>query len=230
MHAALPSRCDVSSLRQHPSVVQPRVDTLASARRLPGRRGAALAAVAALLVTVALAPVADARRGEFDHGDHSGHVDHGVADMSPLVQRVRNATGRYLDINVALGEQWVVGTACVSGPQTGAMGVHLIQPSRLGDGTIKADEPEALIYEPLPDGSMRLVGVEFIVMAAEWADKFATQGPPKVDGHLMNYVSEPNRYGLPAFYELHVWAWERNPQGNFADWNTNVTCDAQPAT
>ena len=43
----------------------------------------------------------------------------------------------------------------------------------------------------------------------------------------MNYVSEPNRYGLPAFYELHVWAWERNPSGNFADWNTLVTCDKQ---
>jgi len=24
-----------------------------------------------------------------------------------------------------------------------------------------------------------------------------------------------------------VWAWEDNPKGSFADWNTNVTCDAQ---
>ena len=32
----------------------------------------------------------------------------------------------------------------------------------------------------------------------------------------------------PAFYELHVWAWEQNPVGSFADWNTQVSCDQQP--
>ena len=31
-----------------------------------------------------------------------------------------------------------------------------------------------------------------------------------------------------AFYELHVWAWEHNPKGSYADWNTHVTCDHQP--
>ena len=195
------------------------------ARTFAQRAPAAFAALAALLVAGTVAPHVDARPADLDH---AGHGTHGVSATSPLVERVRKATGRFLDINVALSQQWVVGTPCVSGPQAGAMGVHLIQPSRLGDGTINADEPEALIYEPLPDGSMRLVGVEFIVMASDWADKLATQGPPNVDGHLMNYVGEPNRYGLHAFYELHVWAWERNPQGSFADWNTNVTCDAQP--
>jgi hypothetical protein len=43
----------------------------------------------------------------------------------------------------------------------------------------------------------------------------------------MNLIGEPNRFGLPAFYELHVWAWEDNPKGTFADWNTHVTCDHQ---
>jgi len=41
-------------------------------------------------------------------------------------------------------------------------------------------------------------------------------------------VGFPNRFGLPAFYELHVWAWEQNPKGSYADWNTNVTCSHQP--
>jgi len=48
-----------------------------------------------------------------------------------------------------------------------------------------------------------------------------------LEGHLMNFVDAPNRYGLPAFYELHVWAWEHNPVGSFADWNTQVSCDQQ---
>ena len=48
-----------------------------------------------------------------------------------------------------------------------------------------------------------------------------------LEGHLLNYVGEPNRYGLPAFYEIHVWAWEQNPSGSFADWNNVVSCEKQ---
>lgn len=149
---------------------------------------------------------------------------------SPLVDKVRQATARFRDINVAIGEGWAPATPCVSGPNSGAMGVHFVLPARVGDGAVKGNEPEALIYEPLSNGAMRLVGVEFIVIAADWASNNPGGGAPSVDGHLMNYVSEPNRYGLPAFYELHVWAWEHNPDGNFADWNGKVTCNKQAAT
>lgn len=147
--------------------------------------------------------------------------------FSPLVSKVRRATGRFRDINVAISDGWVRGTPCVSGPNSGAMGVHFILPQRVGDGALNADEPEALIYEPLSSGALRLVGVEFIVLAADWA-KQNPDSAASLEGHLLNYVGEPNRYGLPAFYELHVWAWERNPNGNFADWNTQVSCDKQP--
>jgi len=51
---------------------------------------------------------------------------------------------------------------------------------------------------------------------------------PALEGNLLNYISAPNRYGLPAFYEIHVWAWESNPKGSYADWNTHVTCSNQP--
>jgi hypothetical protein len=148
---------------------------------------------------------------------------------SPLIKRVRRATWRYRDISVALAEGWVAGTPCVSGPNTGAMGVHFVLPARIGDGVLNADEPEALIYEPQRNGALRLVGIEFIVPAEAWEAKNPNAGPPALDGHLTNYVGAPNRYGLPSFYELHVWAWEDNPQGSFADWNSSVTCDHQPS-
>ncbi len=150
------------------------------------------------------------------------------ASPSPLIDRVRAATARFRDINVALHEGWVVATPCVSGPDTGAMGVHLVMPSRLSDGIIDAAEPEALIYEPLPGGAMRLVGVEFIETASDWATRNPDGTPPALEGNLMNLIDAPNRYGLPAFWEMHVWAWEDNPKGNFADWNTHVTCELQP--
>jgi hypothetical protein len=148
--------------------------------------------------------------------------------FSPLVERVRRATAKYRDINVMINEGgWARATPCVSGPNSGAMGVHFVKEGRVGDGILRADEPEALIYEPMSNGAMRLVGVEFIELADVWN---ATSGgkQPTLEGHLMNLVTAPNRYTLPAFYEIHVWAWEDNPNGSFADWNTEVSCDKQP--
>jgi hypothetical protein len=150
-------------------------------------------------------------------------------ETSPLIEKVRAATARFKDIRVAISEGWVQGTPCVSGPDTGAMGVHFVQPARIAAGVLNADEPEALIYEPLADGAFRLVGVEFIVLANVWQKQHPAGGTPALEGDLLNYVGAPNRYGLPAFYELHVWAWEHNPKGSFADWNTAVSCDKQGA-
>ena len=53
------------------------------------------------------------------------------ADTSPLIDKVRAATARFKDIRVAISEGWVQGTPCVSGPDTGAMGVHFVQPARI---------------------------------------------------------------------------------------------------
>jgi hypothetical protein len=152
-----------------------------------------------------------------------------VADTAtPLIDKVRNATARYLDLNVALAEGFVPATPCVSGPDTGAMGVHFVLPARISGGVLNAEQPEALIYEPMAGGAMRLVGVEFIVLESVWAANNPAGGVPALDGNLLNYISAPNRYGLPAFYEIHVWAWQDNPKGSYADWNTRVTCVHQP--
>ena len=184
---------------------------------------AAVATAALVAPPYALAQLPSAQHSHDSSSEKKG--------TSPLIDKVRAATARYLDINVALNEPepWVRGTPCVSGPNSGAMGVHFIKPSRVFDGALNANEPEALIYEPLPNGALRLVGVEFIVLAADWARLHPDGSTPALDGHLTNYVDAPNRYGLPAFYELHVWAWEHNPNGSFADWNTQVSCDNQPA-
>ena len=151
---------------------------------------------------------------------------------SPLVNKVHKATAQFRDINAALAAGFVQATPCVSGPDFGAMGVHFVLGSRINAGTLNATEPEALIYEPLPNGAFRLVGVEFIILASVWQTQIpqGSTATPALEGHLMNLVGAPNRYGLPAFYELHVWAWEHNPVGSFADWNTQVSCDQQPTS
>lgn len=154
----------------------------------------------------------------------------GRIEPAPLADIVRRATERFRDINVALAEGWVPATPCVSGPDAGAMGVHFVhpQPDRVTDGVLDASAPEFLIYEPVRGGALRLVGVEFVVLAGDWEHRHPKGGTPSLEGNLLNFVGAPNRYGLPPFYELHVWAWENNPKGSFADWNTRVSCDQQP--
>ena len=148
---------------------------------------------------------------------------------APLMEKVRAATWRFKDINVAMAAGFVQGTPCVSGPDAGAMGVHFVMPARINNFVLRADEPQALIYEPVSGGAFRLVGVEFIVLASVWQNQpDGATSTPALEGDLLNYESAPNRFGLPAFYELHVWAWEDNPKGSFADWNTRVTCEKQP--
>jgi len=153
--------------------------------------------------------------------DHAGHKN---AAPARLVEIVRNATQQYLNVNMATAAKYGAAFGCVSGPDHGAMGIHYVNGALVGDGEIDATKPEALIYEPT-EGGMRLVGVEFIVDAATWMKNH--DAPPVLEGQAFQLVNSPNRYGLPAFFELHVWAWRDNPNGAFVDWNTKVSCEGQ---
>jgi hypothetical protein len=138
-------------------------------------------------------------------------------------ETVRQATEQFKDVQAAEAAGYGLFHGCVSGPQEGAMGVHYANPALVGDGALDAARPEALLYEP-KDGKLQLVGVEYVVLAKDWAAAHP-EGPPVLMGQLFNYVGAPNRYGLDPFYELHVWAWRSNRAGLFADWNTRVSCD-----
>jgi hypothetical protein len=152
------------------------------------------------------------------------HSHDKFAIPAKLVQTVRNATMQYTNVNAATAAGYQPLFGCVSGPDHGAMGVHYINLSLYGDGKLDATRPEALIYEPSVDG-MTLVGVEYIVDAATWSAQ--NTSPPMLQGQAFQLVTSPDRYGLPAFYELHVWAWRDSPNGAFVDWNTQVSCEGQ---
>ena len=141
-------------------------------------------------------------------------------DQSKLVQMVRNATKQYLDVNNAIAAGYGPFLGCVSGSDHGAMGIHYVNGNLL-NGTVDVAHPQALIYEPQPNGQMNLVGVEFITLASTWLQN--NSSPPVLEGQVFLYVDSPNRFNIPAFFELHVWAWRDNPQGNFVDWNDHVT-------
>jgi hypothetical protein len=176
-----------------------------------------LALAAVLAASAALVPGAE--ENEHAHAAHRGSAP------AKLVETVRNATSQYQDAEVAKRAGYQPAFGCISGPDHGAMGVHFINGVLVGDGEIEASRPEALIYEPF-NGGMRLVGVEYIVDAATWLARHDNT-PPMLEGQGFQFVNSPNRYGIPAFFELHVWAWRDNPNGSFVDWNTRVTCEGQ---
>ena len=157
-------------------------------------------------------------------GDEQNHAAHESSAPAKLVQIVRQATQRFVDVNAATAAGYGPFLGCVTGPDQGAMGIHYVNGGLVGDGLIDASQPEALIYEP-SNGALRLVGVEYIVDAATWSKN--NTSPPMLEGQAFQLVNSPNRYGLPAFFELHVWAWRDNPNGAFVDWNTRVSCEGQ---
>ena len=142
-----------------------------------------------------------------------------------LVQLVRAGTRQYVDVNAATAAGYATFLGCVAGQDHGAMGVHYVNGTLLSAGAIDPANPQALIYEPVGNG-MRLVGVEFIVFADAWLQN-NNNNPPVLDGQVFQFVDSPNRFNIPAFFELHVWAWRENPQGAYVDWNNKVTCIGQ---
>ncbi|HLU05332.1 MAG TPA: hypothetical protein VKZ91_02155 [Woeseiaceae bacterium] len=154
-----------------------------------------------------------------------GSAPNAIADhpATGLVRTVLQSTERFRDPAVARAEGYRPGPSCASSPEEGAMGVHYVNEALVGDGVLDATQPELLVYEPEPDGRRRLVAVEYLVLADAW--HASNPEPPVLEGQLFHYIGAPNRLGLPALYELHVWAWKKNPHGMFADWNPRASCE-----
>jgi hypothetical protein len=160
----------------------------------------------------------------FAQRDHAHAPEAQKADASPLVAVVRAATERFKDVAVAEAEGYTLQFGCVSGPDAGAMGMHFVNGPLVADGELDPTRPEIVIYEPQPNGRLRLIGADFLVLADAWNATHAA--PPELMGQLFHLFESPNRFGLPAFYTLHVWAWKESPTGTFVNWHTNVSCDA----
>jgi hypothetical protein len=157
----------------------------------------------------------------------TGTVSPAQAHSRDDLGAVRTATARFHSIAVAEKRGYALltdanGIACIDMPGMGGMGVHWANSALVGDKTIDAAHPEAMVYAPQKDGTLKLAAVEYVVLKADW-DATHPQSP-KLFGHAFDLTPAPNRFGLPAFYSLHAWAWMRNPAGRFEMWNPNVTC------
>ena len=186
--------------------------------------------------------------------DVSQPMEHDMAAMSVLknpaleksaevqsgLAEIRRATASFHDLDEATAAGYTgwspdpASGVCPSSAE-GNMGYHRVNVGlrgsaanpAAGDAVVDIAHPEMLLYEKREDGTMRLVGVEYLVFKAAWERVHgAGAAPPQILGQplLLSSHTFPGGTGNIAHYELHVWVWSPNPLGMFYPWNPNITC------
>lgn len=132
-----------------------------------------------------------------------------------LASILRRVTAPYHDLDVAEDSGFVFLHACEIRAE-GAVGMIYVHPARVGDGLVRPELPDALIYEPAsnPSEKPKLVGVEFAIPMAMWTDP----EPPRLFDAEFEAEDEFGVFGL------HAWVWRENPNGIFAEANPRVSC------
>ena len=180
------------------------------------RHVAYLAIVVLMAISLGALPVRAA--GDQEHAQHTAQNQ-----SDGLLKVVRDSTERFQEVTAAEAEGYGLLFGCVSGPDWGAMGLHYVNLPLVFDGELEATRPEIVIYEQLPNGRLKMTGADYLVLADAWHANHPA--PPELMGQLFHLFEAPNRFGLPAFYTLHVWAWKENPNGTFVNWHPKVSCD-----
>jgi hypothetical protein len=145
-----------------------------------------------------------------------------MAEGRGPLEDIKSATRQYREVDDAIDAGYVQFFGCVHEPLAGSMGIHFVNGTLAGDTVIDRAKPEALTYEVKSNGELALVGVEYVVFQEAWDAEH--DQPPTLFGQPFVLVPSANRYGIPAFYALHAWAWKSNPTGAFQDWNPRVLC------
>lgn len=173
------------------------------------RRTRLLSAAAAVLAAGAVAvPPALANEGESE-------------PTASQLAKVRAATAKYHNLDVALADGYVPVSPCVESPM-GTMGIHYLKPQLLDD-IVDPVQPELLLYIPNEDGAPRLVAVEYMVPDAD-GDTVTDEDRPHILGLPFHGPMEGHGPGTPVHYDRHVWIWSHNPAGMFEDWNPALSC------
>jgi hypothetical protein len=155
---------------------------------------------------------------------HSDATPDQTGQQNALLKIVRDSTERFKNVAAAEAAGYSLQFGCVSGDDYGAMGLHYINGDLINAGVVDATHPQIVIYEPTPGGGLKLIGADFLVFKDGWDANHTA--PPQLMGQAFHLFDAPNRFGLPAFYTLHVWAWKPNPLGAFVNWHPDVSCQA----
>jgi len=189
-----------------------------------------------------------------DHGMHAHDLSLASLESSidaKTLADIKQFSVKFHDLSVAGDSGYALLTVpgntapdgCISSRADGegGMGYHYTRGSNILDDSIGLLDPEFLVYAPkrgpLKDGEARtrLAAFEyFLPFTTRWPapgqpgfhaaptlhDFSTTQGLPNVA------FVPTERFGG---WMLHIWLWENNPGGEFANWNASVPlCEGSP--
>jgi len=143
--------------------------------------------------------------------------------LPPDLQAVRAAVAKYHDYANAVADGYsLAGEPCVSSPD-GAMGVHAANQGLIRAGVLDPLRPNVLLYMPRKDGSLDLIGVEYMRVDAD--QNLETDGDrPSLFNHPFQGPMLGHNPSMPIHYDLHVWVVDNNPSGTFAQFNPDFHC------
>jgi hypothetical protein len=171
--------------------------------------------VPTLIACIALLAVAAAAGAE--RGSSSAMPKRVVKQL----KQAKRATAQFRDVAKAGAAGYTSTDECVT-TRKGGMGIHYANVSLIADPKLDHRRPEILLYEPQADGKLRLVGIEYMVLDT------GQEKAPRILGHTFQGPMTHNGTA-PSHYDLHVWAYERNPRGTFEQYNPKVSCAAADA-
>jgi hypothetical protein len=134
------------------------------------------------------------------------------------LKAVRVATARFHSPEQAQRAGYLASPECVAAGPLGAMGFHYENPALMADPAVDAAKPEILLYAPGADGELELVAVEYFRNASDGGMA------PSLYGQTFDGPMPGHHPGMGTHYDLHVWVWQDNPSGTFAQFNPDVSC------
>ena len=150
----------------------------------------------------------------------SGHQQHMNVEVTSDIRQELAALhplfARYHDLDAAIADGYAFVGPCVADPALGGMGDHYSLNADVdfgrGDGTYAVDKPQYLVYAPQKNGGRRLAALDYTVPYEKW-----------------NSPEPPSFFGIPftrndgfGVWMFHIWLFEHNPAGMFANFNPTV--------
>ena len=149
----------------------------------------------------------------------SGHQHVNVEltpDMRQQLAALHPLFARYHDLDKATADGYEFVGPCVSDLALGGMGDHYSLNAEIdfgrGDGTYALDKPQYLVYAPQKNGGRRLAALDYTVPYEKW-----------------HSPEPPSFFGIPftrndgfGVWMFHIWLFEHNPAGMFANFNPTV--------
>nr|WP_296068030.1 hypothetical protein [uncultured Actinoplanes sp.] len=188
----------------------------------PERRPRHLAAVLAAACAVAAASAAPTAASAALTS--TAGVPHDTPRLTGAQRAVLlEATRRFRDVKKAIEAGYLPTKDCVPG-----MGFHYGKPALAEDTTIDPTLPEMLVYTPAAGGTVRLAALEYFRADADQnlktdGDRPTLFGRP-FDGPMAGHPVPPGRPPMPVHYDLHVWLYQNNRNGELAPANPDVDC------